>query len=123
MKEKSFRKKYELEVLGGNKLKAIIKTVPYCERNKIILYRHTIIEIQPNINLAMLSNNGFYDKYQITGREKEILLYILQGYRNKDISEKVFLSEAGVKKYVSNIYDKTNIKNRSELLKLITEKI
>jgi len=111
---------YKLMLKTGEKLTVIIKSVPYYKFNNLMGVRYTIIEIQPNFNLTLLPNNNFYNKYKITKREKEILIYLLQGYRNKDIGEELFLSEAGIKKHISNMYTKTNVKNRSELLKLIT---
>jgi|GEM_PF-3399127 len=115
--------KYKLMLRTGEKLTVIIKSIPYYKLNKLIGIRFTIIEILPNFNLMLLSNKNFYQKYNITEREKEVLIYLLQGYRNKDIGEKMFLSVAAVKKHISNIYLKTDVINKSELLNLITKNI
>ena len=39
---------------------------------------------------------------------------------NKEISKSLFLSEGTVKNYVSNIYIKTNVRNRIQLIKLFS---
>lgn len=51
----------------------------------------------------------------LTSREIEIVIYILDGLSNKKIGEKLYISEATVKKHTNNLYKKLNIKNRSEL--------
>lgn len=49
-------------------------------------------------------------------REKRILEKILQNKSNKEISDELFLSIRTVEDYVSDIYDKCNVKNRTELV-------
>ena len=51
-----------------------------------------------------------------TKQETCILEKLLQGKSNEDISNELFISMHTVENYVSFIYDKTNVKNRSELL-------
>ena len=45
---------------------------------------------------------------------------IIEGLSNKEISKSLFLSEGTVKNYVSNIYIKTNVRNRIQLIKLFS---
>lgn len=49
-------------------------------------------------------------------REKRILEKILQNKTNKEISEELFLNIHTVEDYVSDIYDKCDVKNRTELV-------
>ncbi len=51
-----------------------------------------------------------------TKQETCILEKLLQGKSNEDISNELFISMHTVENYVSFIYDKTNVKNRAELL-------
>lgn len=53
----------------------------------------------------------------LSKREKEIAEFIIEGYSNSDISEKLHISSSTVKNHVYNIYKKLNIKNRYELIK------
>ena len=50
-------------------------------------------------------------------QEKIIFEKLLQGKSNRQIAEELFISSHSVENYVSFIYDKTNVKNRAELLK------
>ncbi|MEJ6979446.1 helix-turn-helix transcriptional regulator [Pedobacter sp. P351] len=54
--------------------------------------------------------------FQLTSREIEIVLLIRQGIRYKEIGEKLFISERTVTKHVQNIYEKTGVSNRVELV-------
>ena len=48
----------------------------------------------------------------LTHREKEILALMLQGYQNKDISERLFITNHTVKVHLAKIYEKFGVKNR-----------
>ncbi|RUL54677.1 response regulator transcription factor [Lysinibacillus antri] len=52
--------------------------------------------------------------YGLTEREVQVLKCLSQGLSNKNISEKLFLSEGTVKNYISSIYHKLDVKNRYE---------
>ena len=55
-------------------------------------------------------------KYDLTGREEEIILLIAKGLRQKEIAEQLFISEATVKKHLSNIYVKLNVQSSIDAL-------
>lgn len=55
--------------------------------------------------------------FQFTDREKEIVkLLVENGYRNSTMAEKLFVCEKTVKYHLTNIYKKTKITNRVELI-------
>lgn len=59
---------------------------------------------------------------QLTTREKEVLLYLLQDMPRKEIADKLYVTENTVKKHTSNIFFKLEVSNRRELyLKLDKE--
>jgi DNA-binding NarL/FixJ family response regulator len=55
------------------------------------------------------------DKPLLSEREKEIVQLVAQGYRNKEIGEKLFISEQTVKNHLHNIFDKLGVSDRLEL--------
>lgn len=59
--------------------------------------------------------------HQITPREKEIIYFILQGETNRVIADKLFISVSTVKKHINNIFRKSGITSRWELLKLYSQ--
>lgn len=52
---------------------------------------------------------------QLTIREKEILCEIGKGLSNRNISEKFFISEHTVKKHIKHIFDKLNMRDRTQV--------
>jgi DNA-binding NarL/FixJ family response regulator len=48
-------------------------------------------------------------------REKQVVAMVAQGYRNKEIAERMFISEQTVKNHLHNIFDKLGVSDRLEL--------
>jgi len=61
--------------------------------------------------------------YQLTQREYEIALLLLDGQSNLSISEKLIISAGTTKKHVSNIYKKCQVNNRDQLYLLTCQLI
>ena len=62
-----------------------------------------------------------YDKLKslhISSREYEVLQGISEGLSNKEIGEKLFLSESTIKTHVSNLLVKLNAKRRTQALQI-----
>ncbi len=55
------------------------------------------------------------EKSLLSDREKEIVQLVVQGLRNKEIGEKLFISEQTVKNHLHNIFEKTGVSDRLEL--------
>ncbi len=51
----------------------------------------------------------------ITGREREVVTLIGQGLRNKQIAERLFISEITVRHHLTSIFDKLGVSDRFEL--------
>lgn len=58
----------------------------------------------------------FVRQYGLTRRETEITQLILLGKSNAEIAGELFISETTVKKHVSNIFEKTGVGRREELI-------
>lgn len=63
----------------------------------------------------------FIEAFSITGRESQIVEYIVKGYNHQDISEYLKISKRTVEKHSYNVYRKCDISNRVELMNLIRE--
>ena len=79
------------------------------------------MKLHPFIIIFHLKQNDeFESSYQkrMTGREKEVIALIIQGKKNKEIAEELFIDISTVKSHVNKIYKKSGVKNRKGLLEI-----
>jgi DNA-binding NarL/FixJ family response regulator len=55
------------------------------------------------------------ERSPLSQREREIVALVAQGFKNKEIAEKIFISEQTVKNHLHNIFDKLGVSDRLEL--------
>lgn len=72
-----------------------------------------------NIN-GIKSINKFAEDFSLTSREKEIVELIMKGKTNNEIETILFISFNTVKNHIYNIFRKTKVNSRSQLLYFIT---
>ena len=60
----------------------------------------------------------YLSKYDVSQREKEIVLLLLKGKSNKEIEDALFIAMGTVKNHVYSIYQKLGVKNRAQLITL-----
>lgn len=60
-------------------------------------------------------------KYGITSRELEVIKLIKQGLTNKEIASYLSISVNTVNNHIANIFSKTNVRSRIDLLNLLQE--
>jgi DNA-binding NarL/FixJ family response regulator len=58
---------------------------------------------------------GGRSRSPLSNREREIVALVAQGYRNREMAEKMFISEQTVKNHLHNIFDKLGVSDRLEL--------
>ncbi|WP_315116001.1 response regulator transcription factor [uncultured Clostridium sp.] len=56
-----------------------------------------------------------FSKYNLKEVEIEIMKLISEGYSNKEIAEKVFLSQGTVKNKITDIFSKLNLRDRTQI--------
>lgn len=77
------------------------------------VFGQDIVEKLPEL---MAKKNEFdYGKYDISEKEMEIIEEVAAGYSNKEISERLFLSEGTVRNYISTILEKLQLRDRTQL--------
>ncbi len=57
--------------------------------------------------------------FSLSAREAEVLRLILEGHSNNDISELINVSVSTVKKHVYNIFNKSGVNSRTQLLNMV----
>lgn len=63
--------------------------------------------------------NFFIKKYSLTDREVELIGFLIKGYSNAQLAEKLFISPRTVESHLYKIFQKTDVKNRSMLINLV----
>ena len=61
-------------------------------------------------------SNDFLKAQTITSREKEVITLIGKGLKNKDIADRLGISEATVRHHLSSIYGKAGVEDRLNLV-------
>lgn len=56
--------------------------------------------------------------YDLTDREMEVLILLVDGLNNREIAEQLFVSRATAKAHVSHIFNKLGVSNRAEAITL-----
>jgi DNA-binding NarL/FixJ family response regulator len=74
--------------------------------------------IKPHKTKATEIDQNKIKDLEITSREYEVLQYISQGLSNKEIAEKLFLSESTIKTHVSSLLLKLNAKRRTQAIQI-----
>ena len=70
----------------------------------------------------LLQEDDKKGRQNLTIRENEILNLVGSGLNNKEISQKLFITENTVKKHVSSIFTKLGFKNRKEVIAYLEKK-
>ncbi|TMV49122.1 helix-turn-helix transcriptional regulator [Paenibacillus mesophilus] len=60
-------------------------------------------------------------EFGLTEREREVVQCVLEGCSNLEIAARLFISEITVKKHLSSVYAKMQVKNRSQLIKAVLQ--
>ena len=70
---------------------------------------------EKNIDEIAKKINQLSKKYNLTEREIDVLLQITKGLNNKEIAEELFVSVNTIKYHTRNLYEKLDIKKRTEI--------
>jgi DNA-binding NarL/FixJ family response regulator len=75
-------------------------------------------EAETNLPHALSSEGAAID---LTKRERETLVLLVEGLSNSEIGDRLFLSSRTIEKYVIRLLDKTQTRNRIELARFAIE--
>lgn len=82
--------------------------------------------IHPSMTRKLLTFHQQQRPYQednsLTEREMDVLLCLVEGMSNKEIANKLYISDKTVKIHVSKIFKKLNVKSRSQVVILAVQK-
>jgi DNA-binding NarL/FixJ family response regulator len=96
----------------------IVKSIRKVQAGEIWLDSHTTAAVMRQFSTGQeASGNGSKgrERSPLSAREREIVALVAQGYKNKEMAEKMFISEQTVKNHLHNIFDKLGVSDRLEL--------
>jgi DNA-binding NarL/FixJ family response regulator len=96
----------------------IVKSIRKVNAGEIWLDSHTTAAVMQQFSTGLDSARGGAggrDRNPLSTREREIVGLVAQGYKNKEMAEKMFISEQTVKNHLHNIFDKLGVSDRLEL--------
>ncbi len=103
-----------------------IRRLKKMKAKRIVHFNMINHSIGQNLDSTLIQNSEelFFLKnsYKLTKREEEMLEDLVVGLSFQDIALKFNLSEKTISKHASNIFQKTNCKNRKELIALARTK-
>ena len=108
-------------VLKQTATELLIKSIRRVHAGEIWLDSHTTAAVirqfvaadEPPPQLAPTGPGR--ERSPLSQREREIVALVAQGFKNKEMAEKMFISEQTVKNHLHNIFDKLGVSDRLEL--------
>jgi two-component system nitrate/nitrite response regulator NarL len=79
------------------------------------MIRHFVSGEEPARTAPAAPEPRARERSPLSPREREIVALVAQGFRNKEMAEKMFISEQTVKNHLHNIFDKLKVSDRLEL--------
>ena len=110
-------------VLKQTATELLIKSIRRVHAGEIWLDSHTTAAVirqfvaadEPAPQMVPASPGRERERSPLSQREREIVALVAQGFKNKEMAEKMFISEQTVKNHLHNIFDKLGVSDRLEL--------
>ena len=97
----------------------IVKSIRKVHGGEIWLDSHTTAAVMRQFaapgEIGGSTSGKSRERSPLSHREREIVQLVAQGYKNKEMAEKMFISEQTVKNHLHNIFDKLGVSDRLEL--------
>lgn len=98
----------------------IVKSIRKVQAGEIWLDSHTTAAVMrqfaaPTEVMGAHPATRNRERSPLSQREREIVSLVAQGYKNREMAEKMFISEQTVKNHLHNIFDKLGVSDRLEL--------
>ena len=98
-------------LLGNSNSSLLVKAIKSVAKGEVWIDKQTFKNLLNGINAL-----GKEGPVALSGREKEVVALIGEGFRNKEIAYKLHISEPTVKTHLNRIFQKLNVRTRGELI-------
>ncbi|GAP01125.1 response regulator [Fructobacillus fructosus] len=79
-----------------------------------VLAGNTVLSTEMAAKAFRTKNDAIVSNARLTERQQDILDWLVAGFRNKEIADKIFVSERTVKNELTQIYNQFGVSSRSE---------
>ncbi len=110
---------HSVEIYGGL-VAAVFATLGIWLGLKLTRHTETVVvrEVEVPASVNFVRDQSKVDSLGITPRELEVLELIAAGLSNKEIAERVYVSENTVKTHSSRVFDKLGARRRTQAVQL-----
>ena len=105
------KKKISGVVMSDSAPELLAKAVRGVAEGEVWIDKNTVKDLLHGINAL---NSGRVSV--LSDRERDVVALIGQGFRNKEIAQRLKISEPTVKSHLNRIFQKLNVRTRSELI-------
>ena len=102
-------------VLKQTATELLIKSIRKVHNGEIWLDSRTTAAVMKQFASPGDATGKDRERSPLSQREREIVVLVAQGFKNKEIAERMFISEQTVKNHLHNIFDKLGVSDRLEL--------
>lgn len=111
-------------ILKDIEMEKLIEAIHDAVHGKMIMYSNVAARLAENLSklpLGKKKEENVTYSLGFSAREKEIACMMVQGFTNKQISSALYMSEGTVRNYISNIYSKIGITDRTQAVLFLKE--
>lgn len=102
-------------VLKDTSAALLFKAVRKVQQGEVWLDRKTTAAVLREFTSPDKPASNSRDEPNLSKRELEIVGYVAQGFKNKEIASRMFISEQTVKNHLHNVFEKVGVSDRLEL--------
>ncbi len=105
-----------VEIISAVCLFFSLTLLPLLYLKNYLIKHHREFHLHPESGRDL---DGLFAQFEISQRERKIILLMLEGKSNAEIEKELFISLHTVKNHIYNIYRKLKVKNRLQMSNLI----
>lgn len=98
---------------------SIVEDSPINEKKNMNNFERNCLDPDQKQEILNIALSRTKELYAISSREMEVFKLIIDGLSNRDISEKLFISEHTVKNHITRILQKLNVSDRLQAMAII----
>lgn len=112
-------------LLKDTEIDKLLETIHAAVEGRLTIQNEVALKLAEGLvklNFMKKDNKGLAEELDFSEREKEIASMMVQGFTNKQISAALYITEGTARNYISNIYSKIEIGDRTKAVLYLKDK-